>query len=811
MASSSNSPSSSSAAAAVLDYSDTSQPQYKILNRMSTLFGGKKKLVSTSSVLPDNDNDTLVNPISQVDSMFTDEVNNSCVDSMYSSLQSRSSRYRPSPVVNSDAPAPLRTVQLMDPIVHLPEPITTTTTPSPPPPAQSPPPTTQKSFDSPPSPPQEQRKSSPPPGTSTQKIEDVEAQFKLLLREYAPSADHMSNVHNLTFEQKEMLLRSSRSPALLKKNSTFSHVMPSFSLKATFGLKPKTTTRQYKQPKHEPAYLSEPSSSQDSVIFNTASTSMMTEKQLNSLKQNHTAPGRYGRPRSSLPNSPESYGKSTSRSKLKSTPEYFVHLLRETHVRDLDDAEVLDLRVFLRSVVVSWTSEFLAQGGYEAIANLFKEMKEAPKRFPNDNRMLQHLGKCLKTIMTHQSMGTQIVLTNPSALFHIRDILFGPASKKQKQVYGLDISTRSLLLNLLCTLATLQTNRSPDIEYVHGYDVLRRLLLDRPTDRLYEEEDKKNQPKHISPFPISLKTDPKEILQMIMENDPNGETIGKEYEWDHDELKPRYTCWMRELQYTVERHIETITFLAQVLNYDFKSAYRQIRMRQSQSEQEARAASNPEADGAVMTEEGVVDYIITHLRLIRTVVTTQPTTYTGYYDEREQEKMRLELMLSGFDKISKILIQCPHPTVRSSYINYLKPLMNPCADLSMPIGRVDDKPPPLPSRAEEDGHSDEYDISVYPDELDGIGYQDSDTEELVWRHEEEPTYDDIFQEDEYIEDHFNSDEEVSDVSGSNIYYTNDDDSLYSRESYTIQPVTTGSKPTATTRVIQLGDNSTEHI
>ena len=49
----------------------------------------------------------------------------------------------------------------------------------------------------------------------------------------------MSSVNNLTFEQKEMLLRSSRSPALLKKNSTFSHVMPSFSLKATFGIKNK--------------------------------------------------------------------------------------------------------------------------------------------------------------------------------------------------------------------------------------------------------------------------------------------------------------------------------------------------------------------------------------------------------------------------------------------------------------------------------------------------------------------------------------------------------------------------------------------
>lgn len=179
--------SSSSSAAVVLDYSDTSQPQYKILNRMSTLFGGKKKSVSTSSssVFQDTDNDTLVNPISQVDSMFTDEVNSSCVDSMYSSLQSRSSRYRP--VLHSDAPAPLRTVQLMDPIVHLPEPTTTPPAPATPAPVPAPPqsPTTatssQKSFDSPPSPPQEQRKSSPPPGTSTQKIEDVEAQFKLLL------------------------------------------------------------------------------------------------------------------------------------------------------------------------------------------------------------------------------------------------------------------------------------------------------------------------------------------------------------------------------------------------------------------------------------------------------------------------------------------------------------------------------------------------------------------------------------------------------------------------------------------------------
>ncbi|KAI8066237.1 armadillo-type protein [Gilbertella persicaria] len=709
---------------------NSQQAQNRILNRVSTLFSGKKRAngaseathaSSSSSAAPNEQQDDA----SQVDSMFHEDCTSSCVDSMYSSIQSRRSNFRPNP----NLPPPLRTVQLDNPIVHLPAPPTT--------PPLNPP--IESSLPSPPSPVVDQKKK------SHQKVEDIEAQFKLLLKEYAPSADHVNNVNNLTFEQKEMLLRSSRSPALLKKNSTFSHVMPSFSLKATFGIKNKSKHRSMG---HDASLSQSPfvADVQNSMSYGGAS----ADKLIQSVKAN-TAPGRYGRSRSALPGSGhESYGRSTSRSKLKSTPEYFVHLLQETHVRDLEDSEVLDLRVFLRSVVVSWTSEFLAQGGYEAIANLFKQMKEAPKRHPNDNRMLQHLGKCLKTIMTHQSMGTQIVLTNPSALYHIRDILFGPVNKKQKQVYGLEISTRSLLLNLLCTLATLQTSPSDKVEYVHGYDVLRRLLLDRPADRAEDQDKKGGASKLTSPFPISLKTDPKEILQMIMDNDPNGKTIGQEYEWDPDELMPRYTAWMRELQYTVEKHIETITFLAQVLNYDFNSAYRQIKMRQNQAEDETNEA---EASGAVMTEEGVVDYIVTHLRLIRTVVTTQPTSYTGHYDEREQEKMRLELMLSGFDKISKILIQCPHPTVRGSYINYLKPLMSPCADLSVPSTASSSTPPPLPTRRNHedlthsyvsDDDEDNYEISVYADD------EDLNTEhaERQWQYEEEPYYDDIFQDTE---------------------------------------------------------------
>ncbi|RCI02409.1 hypothetical protein CU098_011643 [Rhizopus stolonifer] len=527
--------------------------------------------------------------------------------------------------------------------------------------------------------------------------------------------------------------------------------MPYFSLKATFGLKNKSS---------KPSNHHHSTSDGDlhSLFYSDATQTAKAK----------TTPARYNRTRTPLYNAgagPSEQNTSSRRSKLKSTPEYFVHLLQMTHVRDLEDAEILDLRVFLRSVVVSWTSEFLALGGYDAITQLFKQMKEAPKRQPNDNRILQHLGKCLKAIMTHQPMGTQLVLLNPAALLHVRDILFGPASKKQKQVYSLEINTRSLLLNLLCTLATLQTNCSAEIEYVHGYDVLRRLLLDRPTDRLLDNEDKKDQVKKNPPFPMTLKTDPQEILQMIMENDPNGQAIGKEYEWDSNELKPRYTAWMRELQFTAEQHIETITFLSQVLNYDFKSAYRQIKSRQNMVDETPQ--EEEEASGSVMTDEGVVDYIVVHLRLIRTVVTTPPTSYIGCYDEREQEKIRLELMMSGFEKISKILIQCPHPTVRESYINYLRPLMSPCADLSRPKEQSTKTAPPLPDRskqyndlnqlnpADEDDDANSFEVYIYADD-DPIG-QEEQPETIVnrqWKYDDEP-YDDIF----YSEESFEEEEE----------------------------------------------------
>lgn len=159
-----------------------SSQQHRLLNRVSTLFGGgKKQKNSPSSIMTDNESIAA----SQVDSMMMDDRTASCVDSMYSSLQSRRSNYRPPP--NPNVPAPLRTVQLDNPIVHL---------PTPPPPSTSTPldnqhtvkPSPSQTYSTPlhtPSPPPTTTivadKRSSKSKTTAQKIEDIETQFNLLM------------------------------------------------------------------------------------------------------------------------------------------------------------------------------------------------------------------------------------------------------------------------------------------------------------------------------------------------------------------------------------------------------------------------------------------------------------------------------------------------------------------------------------------------------------------------------------------------------------------------------------------------------
>jgi hypothetical protein len=150
------------------------------------------------------------------------------------------------------------------------------------------------------------------------------------------------------------------------------------------------------------------------------------------------------------------------------------------------------------------------------------------------------------------------------------------------------------------------------------------------------------------------------------------------------------------------------------------------------------------------------------------------------------------------------LNKCPHPTVRSSYIDYLRPLILPCADLSVPAGPSQENgqtPPPLPSRRNLQNDSDpsiadtfndslsDYEMSVYvEDDMGDIQHAHPDhiTFDRQWRYEEEPYYDDIFHDEEYIEDHFNSDEEDSSVvSGSNCFYRREENDTISNNDNTI--------------------------
>lgn len=270
------------------------------------------------------------------------------------------------------------------------------------------------------------------------------------------------------------------------------------------------------------------------------------------------------------------------------TPEQMIRQLQGRTVQRVDEGELMSLRIFLRNGAASWTTEFLDKGGYALLTDLLRQLKEAPKRASSDDKQLQHLCKCFKTIMTHEPKGTALVLTHTEPLEHIRDLLFGPSDPKRKALYNLQLATRQQLLSLLCTLPTIQTAHP---HYVHGYDALRQLLMDRPHD-IVESPDSKE------PFRMRLKADPETVMRTIAPG----------------VSRPRYTAWMRELQLTVDRHIEPMTYLAQVLDYNFESAFRQLKTRSGnpyeQQQQQQQPLDQQEQQPTVMVDEGVVDYVV---------------------------------------------------------------------------------------------------------------------------------------------------------------------------------------------------------
>ncbi|KAI9286808.1 armadillo-type protein [Umbelopsis sp. AD052] len=505
---------------------------------------------------------------------------------------------------------------------------------------------------------------------SQQSDRDLNEAFENLMKEYALPPNLRPSLEHLTREQKSTLLRSSQ---LARKSSALSLTAPFATLRKSKQLLLPGTVRDA-QGRH----------------------------QVQRRRPTH-AYATHAR-------APQGVGAHILSGKAKS-PRYFADLLMHSTCRDLELAEIMDLRVYLRNGIASWTTEFLKAGGYDSLTSTLAQIKNIAKRAPEDDKLLQQLVKCIKALTTHE-LGIHKLLGDKAPLKIIRDLLFSSSiNPKRRSFFVFEISTRALMLDVLCTLASLQTQGQP--VYVHGYDILQQLLLDTPEDLAMQAQEVDEKPvaraSHY-PFPMTLKE-----AQDQECTDPTTSRL------------PRYSAWMRELAFTVDKSIEPITFLSQVLDYRFESAFKQMKIqpdaknvnwKQAVNEQ---IASNPAAAtiqpaGSVMVDEGVVDYLITHLRLMCTLITTPPTTYRGLWDSYSQEALRMELMESGFDKIARSLQSCPHPTLYSTYIKYLQPLLQPWATSTVrpeqpPIAKevmiAPSEPSPPPSRESEAELSDD--------------------------------------------------------------------------------------------------------
>lgn len=203
-------------------------------------------------------------------------------------------------------------------------------------------------------------------------------------------------------------------------------------------------------------------------------------------------------------------------------------------------------------------------------------------------------------------MGIHKLLGDKAPLKIIRDLLFSSSiNPKRRSFFVFEVGTRALMLDVLCTLASLQTQGQA--VYVHGYDILQQLLLDTPEDLALQAQQ--DDEKHVArtshyPFPMTLKE---------AQEHETGDTANSR--------PPRYSAWMRELAFTVDKSIEPITFLAQVLDYRFESAFKQLKIQPDANNANWKQAvndqiaSNPavkpvQANGSVMVDEGVVDYMV---------------------------------------------------------------------------------------------------------------------------------------------------------------------------------------------------------
>ncbi|KAL1919823.1 uncharacterized protein VTP21DRAFT_1754 [Calcarisporiella thermophila] len=347
-------------------------------------------------------------------------------------------------------------------------------------------------------------------------------------------------------------------------------------------------------------------------------------------------------------------------------PIVFVNKLRIQY----NDVKIMqELRVLLKNEAVSWTSDFLRAGGLELLNTILKNVKMLPKKKINKEKLLQEILRCYKALLTHQD-ATRKLIRDPQPFYLMRDIIFVDKAR-------CEIATCHLIIDIFHVLST---TRSFDL---NGYDLLFQLLLDRIEDTNTEEERDKFSRKEC-PFLASTSGNFPPVYAR------------------------RFRSWMRELESFVDKNIEPITFLARALRYDFKSIARpapppmpakrkSIRVHSRRSPQRRKPSRAGRSavgigsgrvaheDAMLMVDVGVVEYLLSHLQLIKFILHSPPASI-WHQQGLDNMALQKELLASGLDRVVKKLLACPHPKLLSTYLPHLQSLFpqKPPLTLSSP-------------------------------------------------------------------------------------------------------------------------------
>ncbi|KAI8581495.1 hypothetical protein K450DRAFT_231564 [Umbelopsis ramanniana AG] len=351
--------------------------------------------------------------------------------------------------------------------------------------------------------------------------------------------------------------------------------------------------------------------------------------------------------------------------------------LNECSFRNITVAEIKDLQHSLQNGDGDWEEAFLKAGGYEALNFMLWEIASSINRQSLDD-LLREIANCYKTLLVHTA-GAKAVFANLQPIYIIRDLLFGvPGGEKME---SFNVGTRLALLQVLNQLQ-LADDVALHEDTGNGYRLMYELLSDEPSQKNGSSSSIKSKKSAASlvnrSFPLRHYTSSQ---SMRSSSEP-----------------PRFNCWMRELATTVEQSVKPASFLADVLDYQFDiqkpntECSNDILQQSIEAQQDDGHSSTTDTDQhdtialndvngqsmlAALIDNTAILYLNTHLRLMKKIIEVPALKQSSQYGILEQGNVRRQFFKCGFNDIATLLLACPYPALKNTYINQLTPLLPP--------------------------------------------------------------------------------------------------------------------------------------